>query len=296
MKLLKNMFGINTSSQDLSLQAFLQSPVATVITDLQGMILNINHSFTKLTGYSELDVKDQKMSLLKSGEHNNAFYKSFLNKLMINSSYEIEIHNRCKSGQILLMSEKIVKANCNKSSYFIITLEDITEQKKISERYQHLAMHDMLTGLPNRTLLKDRFSHALSNAVRSSKKLAILMCDLNEFKQINDTYGHNIGDFALKATAKMLQKNLRISDTISRYGGDEFVVILEQINSVKEVDNVVDTLNTIFPLKIEVRGNNFDISMSVGYSLFPQDGTTFEQLLDLADRKMYIKKDSYYGA
>ena len=245
------MFGINTSSQDLSLQAFLQSPVATVITDLQGMILNINHSFTKLTGYSELDVKDQKMSLLKSGEHNNAFYKLFLNKLMINSSYEIEIHNRCKSGQILLMSEKIVKANCNKSSYFIITLEDITEQKKISERYQHLAMHDMLTGLPNRTLLKDRFSHALSNAVRSSKKLAILMCDLNEFKQIN---------------------------------------------SVKEVDNVVDTLNTIFPLKIEVRGNNFDISMSVGYSLFPQDGTTFEQLLDLADRKMYIKKDSYYGA
>ena len=295
MKLLKKLFIKNTSSQDLSLLAFSQTPVATVLTDLEGTILNINHSFTSLTGYTPSDIKGHKMSLLKSGEYNNAFYKSFYTKLNSSKTHALEIYNRCKNDQVLLMKEKIVHIQSNGAHYYIVTLEDITEQKKQSDRFQHLAMHDMLTGLPNRTLLRDRFSHARLNATRNGKKLAILMCDLNEFKEINDTYGHNAGDVTLKSIAEKLEESLRTSDTIARYGGDEFVIILEQINNMDEVSNIINTLNSSFPLTIDTADGTFEVCLSIGYSLFPNNGTTFDQLLNSADDKMYKEKERYYG-
>lgn len=294
-KSLFSKYSKDMSSQDLSSLAFLQSPVAMLLTDDKGTILNINHSFTELMGYTKTDVIGERMSLMKSGEYNNAFYKSFYNNLNTTEKHNLEIYNRCKDGQLMLMNEQIVHISSNGHKYFIVTLEDITEQKKCSERYQYLATHDPLTGLANRMLLEDRFDHAILNATRSAKKLAILMCDLNEFKKLNDRYGHNFGDLVLQTVAKKLKDSVRINDTIARYGGDEFILILEQIEDIDEVKNVVNVLNSVFPMPLEINNEVCEIGMSIGYSCFPEEGTTFNQLTDQADAKMYVEKDRYYG-
>lgn len=285
----------DTTSQDLSALVFLQSPAAMLLIDDKGTIFNINNSFTELTGYTQIDVIGERMSLMKSGEYSNAFYKSFYNKLNETGKYNLEIYNKCKDGQLMLMNERIMHINSDGDKYFIVTLEDITEQKKLAKRYQHLATHDPLTGLANRTLLEDRFSHATLNATRSSKKLAILMCDLNEFKKINDKYGHNFGDLVLQTVAKKLKESVRDSDTVARYGGDEFILILEQLENIDEVKNVINVLNSVFPIPLEINNKVCEIGMSIGYSCFPEEGTTFNQLTDQADAKMYAEKDLYYG-
>ena len=294
-KSLFSKYSKDTSSKDLLSLAFLQNPVAMLLTNDKGTILNINHAFTQLTGYGQIDVIGECMSLMKSGEYNNAFYKSFYYKLNTAGKHNLEIYNRCKDGKIMLMNEQIVHFSSNGDKHFIVTLEDITEQKKSSARYQHLATHDPLTGLANRTLLEDRFDHAILNAKRSAKKLAILMCDLNEFKQLNDTYGHNFGDLVLQTVAKKLKESVRTSDTIARYGGDEFMLIIEQLENIDEVKNVINVLNSVFPITLEINNEVCEIGMSIGYSYFPEEGTTFNQLTDQADANMYAEKDRYYG-
>ncbi|MDB2562301.1 sensor domain-containing diguanylate cyclase [Sulfurimonas sp.] len=294
----KNMFN-NTpdyiTSENLSSLAFLQSPIAMVLTDENGTIFQINHAFTQLTGYTQSDVIDENMSLLKSGEYTHAFYRSFYEKLLKTKKHKLEIYNRCKNGELMLMSESISHITSNESHYCIVTLEDITEQKRLSERYQYLATHDPLTGLANRTLFEDRFSHATLNAARSRKKLAILMCDLNEFKQINDTFGHNFGDLVLQQTAQRLKTAVRSSDTIARYGGDEFILILENLEDVHEIDTIVNSCKASFPMSLDINNGKCEIGISIGYACFPEEGTTLEQLTSQADTKMYKEKDYFYG-
>lgn len=285
----------DTTSHDLTSLAFLQSPVATVVTDEKGTIYNVNSSFTELMGYTQRDSIGENMSILKSGEYNHSFYKTLYAELVNLNKYTIEIKNRCKDGTIRLFNECIVAIQSANKKYYVVTFEDITEQRKLSQRYQYLATHDPLTGLANRTLLQDRFDHALLNATRSGKKIAVIMCDLNEFKELNDTYGHGIGDITLQKVANKLQACVRAGDTISRYGGDEFVIILEQIKEVKEVENIINLLKMEFPYAFKINSETYEVGMSIGYSCFPEGGTTFEQLTSQADMKMYREKDLYYG-
>ena len=298
MKFLKRFFTFGKDKiepQDLSSLAFSQSPMATAVTDEKGTIANINSSFTELTGYTELDIIGENMSILKSGKHDNAFYKMFYKKINELDKYTLELENRCKDGTVLLFKASISKIQSSQTQYYIVVFEDITEQNKLSQRHQYLATHDPLTGLANRMLLNDRFNHAVYNATRSRKKLAVLMCDLNEFKQINDTYGHHVGDMTLQKVAKKLKNLVREGDTIARCGGDEFIVILEQLESVDEIEKVVNVLKFEFPLILDLDNESYEIGMSIGYSHFPQEGTTLEQLTSQADRKMYKDKDRYYG-
>ena len=279
---------------DLVSCAFNESPIASLVTTTDGKVLEVNKSFTLLMGYSSSEIVGENMSLLKSGEHDHNFYKNLWKNLKRLQNHSFEIYNRSKNNNILLVKEQIQFVTNNSQEYFIISLEDITQRKEQEQRQQHLATHDPLTGLANRALLDDRYRHAVLNAQRNHSKLGIMICDLNEFKEINDTYGHNFGDEVLKEVSLRLQRLVREGDTVARYGGDEFVVIMEQIecNNKQEIKR---TIAEKLDFSMSWNAIRCQVSVSIGYAYFPTDGTTFEQLINRADLRMYDSKRNYYG-
>lgn len=157
---------------------------------------------------------------------------------------------------------------------------------------EHLARHDALTGLPNRRMFFERLEHALANARRSAKPLAVLFVDLDHFKQLNDGLGHSLGDHVLQAVANLLRSTTRESDTVARLGGDEFVVLLEQMDEPQQVVSVVHKLHERFQLPMLIDGHEVRVQASMGVSLFPRDGDDIESLLQQADRAMYMAKEA----
>jgi len=292
---LKHIFTNHSEVQDLSSLAFVNSPTSCFIADKDGKFVEVNHSFTKLNGYTNKELIGEPLSILKSGKHNNQFYKNIWIKSLELDSYSFEIYNRCKNTNIILMLEKVAKVKSNGNTYFLVTQEDITDKKKLENRQQHLATHDPLTNLANRTLLMDRFSQAVFHAKRKHNKIAVFLCDLNEFKDVNDTYGHNFGDKVLKAVANNLRNVIRDGDTVARYGGDEFVIIVEQLKMEDEIKTILAEIKRKSTLSVEDDAVSCDVSMSIGHAIFPSDGVAFEQLINLADTRMYDAKKDYYG-
>jgi len=298
MRVINFLFG-NTSNKenmkDLSSFAFMGSPMPSFISSLDGVILNINKAFTHLTGYDKNESINKPISILKSGQHNNLFYKELWEQLLKFDTHNYEIYNRCKNGTILLMQISVTKIKHSDTNYFIVTLADITQQRKLENRQQHLATHDPLTGLANRTLLKDRFSQAILHANRNNKKVALFLCDLNDFKNVNDNYGHNFGDKVLITVANKLTSLVRDSDTVARYGGDEFIIITDNLQNEAEALDILHELKTKTTILVEDAGNSSEISMAVGHAIFPSNGTQFDQLVSIADIKMYDSKKESYG-
>ena len=294
-KFLFDRFILTTKESELSSLSFMQSPSASIILDKDANILEVNNSFCEMIGYTIKELIGQPISILKSGKHDNIFYKKLWNIFNESNKHNFEIYNKCKDGTILLMEEKIVRIVKNKEVYFMVTVDDITEQRRLLNRHQHLATHDTLTGLANRTLLNDRYSQAILNAKRNHKKLAIFLCDLNSFKEVNDTYGHNFGDVVLQKISKNLQDLVRDTDTVARYGGDEFVIIVEHIHNNDEIIEIYNQLKSKSSVHVENKSGNCDMSMSIGHACFPADGLQFEQLISIADTRMYSNKQKYYG-
>jgi diguanylate cyclase (GGDEF)-like protein/PAS domain S-box-containing protein len=292
---LNNIFSNNHQDQELISLAFMDSPIASFISDIDGKFVQVNHKFVELTGYTNKELKGESLSILKSGRHNNLFYKGLWTNARDLDNYSFEIYNRCKNGKIILVFERVQKVKIGNKTYFLVIQEDITEKKKLETRYQHLATHDPLTNLANRTLLIDRFSQAVFHAKRRQKKIALFLCDLNEFKDVNDNYGHNFGDKVLKSIAKNLQSIVRESDTVARYGGDEFVIIVEHLKTDKEILEVFQEIKLKSSIRIEDKEAISDISMSIGHAIFPSEGMEFQQLISLADTRMYENKKVYYG-
>ncbi|NOR57676.1 MAG: PAS domain S-box protein, partial [Sulfurimonas sp.] len=166
------------SFDELNSLAFLSSPIATLLVDEKGMILMVNHVFSQLTGYAKREVVGKNMSLLKSGTYNNAFYQAFWTRMSQTMQHDYEILNRCKDNTVILMRERIMRIDKGTKKYFVVTIEDITEDKKQVEKQHYLAMHDALTGLANRTLLNDRFTHTRLNTVSKGNKMGVLVCDI----------------------------------------------------------------------------------------------------------------------
>lgn len=298
MGIFKDIFSIASKQdkrEELISVAFLQSPIAMALIRSDGVVCTINDAFTSMTGYSAHEMDGQKMSILKSGEYNNTFYQSFYRQLEQYGKYSFEILNKCKDGSLKMMSEQISKVDLHHTQYYIVSFQDITQAKEVTKRYEYLATHDPLTGVANRTLLDDRFKQALRNATRSHNKVALIMCDLNEFKTINDQYGHHYGDVALQMIAKELKASVRDSDTVARFGGDEFVLVIDGVEDKEDVRKFIDKTLAKFPYTIQKDGVEFDVSLSVGYGCFPEDGTTFEQLSLQADMRMYDHKKKFYG-
>jgi diguanylate cyclase (GGDEF)-like protein/PAS domain S-box-containing protein len=175
---------------------------------------------------------------------------------------------------------------------FTGTGRDISERREAAERMRHMAHYDTLTGLPNRALFSDRLQQAIAMASRYKKRMAIMFIDLDKFKEINDTMGHKVGDLLLLEAAKRMQGCVRVSDTVARIGGDEFIVLLQDIETREDAQMVAETIRHALCQPLYLAGNNIHISSSIGISIYPEHGSSEDELVNHADDAMYAAKDA----
>ena len=265
-----------------------------LVTDLKGIIFFVNNAFLKNTGYKRSDLIGRSPHKLSKGLHDKDFFNGIWRSLRRQGSWSGEISSRSQSGKNLSewLSISVITGKSGSASHYIWVYSDIAHQKGMQERIRHLAYYDSLTSLPNRQLFSDRLSQALVSAKRHGDRLGLIFLDLDRFKNINDTLGHTIGDLVLKATAKRLKECVRQTDTLARLGGDEFTVILQEIQNNADVTPVAEKILTSFKRPFEVGEHELFISPSIGIALYPEDGTTNEDLIKHADTAMYRSKET----
>jgi diguanylate cyclase (GGDEF)-like protein/PAS domain S-box-containing protein len=268
-----------------------------VITDPEHVILRINRAFTDITGYLPEDAIGRKMSLIKSGRHSMAFYAAMWDSIQLAGSWQGEIWNRRKNGEIFpgwLTITAVVGGDGN-ITHYVGTLTDITARKAAEEKIELLAFYDPLTCLPNRRLLIDRLQQALVSSSRSGLSGALLFIDLDNFKTLNDTLGHDIGDQLLKKVAERLTASVREGDTVSRLGGDEFVVMLEDLSANAEeaatlAESVGEKILAALGHTYHLAGREHSSTPSIGVTLFAGQRESVDELLKRADLAMYQAK------
>jgi diguanylate cyclase (GGDEF)-like protein/PAS domain S-box-containing protein len=276
----------------LAATVFDSTTEAIIITDTHANIVKVNRAFTEITGYRPEEVVGKNPRLLKSGRHDVAFYESMWAALTTSGQWEGEIINRRKSGEIYPSWLTLCAVKDDKSvitNYVGISV-DITMRKESEERLSFLANHDALTRLPNRLLFGDRLQHAMARAYREVLQMGILFLDLDRFKDINDRFGHTIGDSLLQCVGERLSRHIRESDTLARWGGDEFILLLEKIHSADEVALVAQRILKVFSEPFVIDGREASITGSIGISMFPNDGREVRTLLRNADTAMYRAK------
>lgn len=273
---------------------FDNSPQAIIVCDRDNRIVAVNPAFTAITGYTAAEAIGRNPSILSSGQQDRDFYATMWQKLRASGLWQGEVWNRRKDGNVYcewLSITRINDANDNPSSYIGMFI-DITSRKEAEARVLWQAHYDMLTELPNRRLLNDRLNQAIMRAMRHGRPGAVLMIDLDHFKEINDSLGHTAGDALLVETARRLQRTVRESDTVARLGGDEFVVLLDEISSVEDARRVAEKINATLARAYRIDGHDYFISGSIGISVFPDDGRAGDDLIKHADSAMYAAKDA----
>ncbi|MFK5986627.1 MAG: EAL domain-containing protein [Pseudomonadota bacterium] len=274
-------------------RAMLHSLNSVVITDSDGFIEYVNPCFESTSGFSSDELMGKKFNQIR---HNNTpltLYKEMWSCIKKGKIWEGEIQNRKKNGQTFWNKLSIAPVTNSKGTitHFISTHHDITEHKKMEGRLNFLAYHDELTGLPNRTLLIDRFTQTCSGATRSGHRLALLVLDLDRFKNINDTLGHSTGDKVLIEIAERLNDQARGGETITRYGGDEFVVLLSDVQDSNAIAFASQRILDIISEPIEVDGRTLHVTCSLGVAIWPDNGDDLPALLSHADAAMYNAKE-----
>ncbi|XPV74742.1 MAG: EAL domain-containing protein [Desulfovibrio sp.] len=276
----------------LSAEVFEHSIEGILITDSDGVIVKVNRAFTDITGYSEEEALGQRPSLLKSNHHDPLFYERLWKSLHEKGRWEGEIWNRRKNGEAYpeWLSIGSIKDEDGRTEYYAAVFHDISESKRNEEQIRFMAYHDALTGLPNRLLLLDRLRMAINHAARQEKFVAVLFIDLDNFKNINDSLGHDIGDRLLQTVAVRLQTLAREEDTVGRIGGDEFVIVLESVDAVDDLALVCNRMLDAFQEPILLGTHELFITPSIGVSLYPDDSDNAEVLIKNADMAMYEAK------
>jgi len=272
---------------------FRDASEGMVIANAQGAIIDVNQSFTSITGYTKDEVLGKNPNILNSGRQDEAFFLRMWHSLKESGRWQGEIWNRRKNGDIYpewLSISRIDNAE-GKPFNYVAVFSDISSLKESERKLYHLAHHDPLTGLPNRLLMTARLEHALKQSKRNPTHLALMFIDLDRFKNVNDSYGHALGDQLLVNVARRLTSHLRSGDTIARIGGDEFVVLLEQLEQADQAatlaQSCIDTLSRPFALASQ----EIFITPSIGIALFPEDGSDADTLLKHADIAMYRSKE-----
>jgi diguanylate cyclase (GGDEF)-like protein/PAS domain S-box-containing protein len=292
----RNVNQVRESEKQLRLSArvFVNSMEAIVITDTDNNIIQVNKAFTEITGYSHEEVIGKNPRILKSGAQGPDFYREMWEILLRTGSWQGELMDRRKSGEIYpkWLSITVVRNEKGDITNYIALFSDITERKASYERIQHLAHFDALTNLPNRALLNDRLELAIAEAKRYQKKLAIVFLDLDRFKNVNDSLGHHAGDVLLQAVAERLKSCVREIDTVSRLGGDEFVILLNGITDTNDVANVAQKVVNIIALSFNLDGHEVHIGTSIGIGIYPDNGQDSPTLFKNADAAMYHAKES----
>ena len=272
--------------------AFENINEGVIVTDADQRILEINQAFTDITGYQLEDVIYKTPKILSSGLETAEFYQEFWSELKSNGHWSGEIRNKRKSGEVFTewLSVKCVYDDSGELKNYVAILSDISKLKEAEEKLRHLAHHDTLTNLPNRLFFQDRLDQALSQASRHRKRLGLLFLDLDNFKNINDTLGHQVGDELLKKVADRLFHSLRRHDVIARHGGDEFLVLIEDMVEPIELRRITDNIQNSLSSPVHLDNLEFNISVSIGISIYPENGLTRDSLLRNADAAMYEAK------
>ncbi|MCK9606157.1 MAG: EAL domain-containing protein [Methylomonas sp.] len=264
-----------------------------MVTDAETRILVVNRAFCQLTGYSADEVLGQSPQLLKSGRQDEGFYKTMWSDINDTGYWQGEIWNRRKNGEVYpqLLSISAVCNEYQQVTHYVSVFSDISQLKNAVNRLDHLAHHDPLTNLPNRLLLCARLGHCIEVSSRDRKSAALLMLDLDRFKDVNDSFGHLAGDELLQQVAARLTSRLRGVDTVTRLGGDEFALLLEDLSHPQDAalvaNEIIEALSDPWYLS---NGAEVRIGASIGISLFPGHGQTSEELLQHADAALYLAK------
>jgi diguanylate cyclase (GGDEF)-like protein/hemerythrin-like metal-binding protein/PAS domain S-box-containing protein len=263
-----------------------------IVTDEKHVILRVNRSFTAITGYGAGDVIGKTPKVLQSGRHDKEFYRRMRASLADKSFWQGEIWNRRKSGEIYpeWLTITVVKSETG-NIHYVGVFSDISKRKAYEEKISYMAFHDKLTGLPSRELFYDRLSLAMSRVRRKQDRLALLFVDLDGFKEVNDNFGHEIGDEVLRVTASRLAECVREEDTAARVGGDEFAVVVNGIenpgDAILVAEKIISSLSA--PIRLGA-GQECGIGASIGIAVYPENGVEIDRLLSAADSAMYAAK------
>lgn len=276
----------------LTAQIFETTLEGISVTDTNGTIQSVNPAFSRITGYSAEEVQGKNPRILKSDRHDADFYTSMWQSITEKGSWEGEIWNRRKSGETYpeWLSINAIHDDIGQVQNYVAVFTDITEIKTKEEKIEYQAFHDPLTELPNRNLLNDRLEIAIARSSRSGKRLALVFIDLDRFKIINDSLGHITGDYLLIEVSKRLQTCIRDEDTIARIGGDEFVILLSEIDDINDITTVTDRIIETFSEPVIIDMHELFVTPSIGISLYPDDGTTAPEIFKNADIAMYESK------
>jgi diguanylate cyclase (GGDEF)-like protein/PAS domain S-box-containing protein len=285
---------LRTDEQMRKLSSALeQTADAVMITDRQGIIEYVNPGFEKTTGYSRDEAVGQTPRLVKSDKQGAGFYKKLWQTILDGEVFSEVFVNRRKDGSLYYEEKTItpLKNSAGAVTHFVATGKDVSERMQAQERMQHMAQHDALTELPNRMLFLDRLKQALARARWHKRLVAVLFVDLDRFKTINDTLGHDVGDRLLQALAERFTASVREGDTVARFGGDEFVMLLDDVASEKDIGVVAQKVLDALTPPFRIDGQSLYVTASIGVSLYPNDGEDSGTLLKNADIAMYRAKE-----
>ena len=278
----------------LQARIFENSEESILITDIDRRILSVNPAFCKITGYAENEVVGQAQEFLRSAKHPTSFYEDIWAHVDREGNWQGEVWGRRKNGEDFpgWASISLVRNRDGQISHYFSMFTDITDRKRAEERIHYLAYYDDLTGLPNRSLLNKLIDQALVEARRNRLHGAVLFIDLNRFKPINDSLGHDVGDRLLKQVAERLRDAVRAEDVVARIGGDEFVVGLFDITRREHAAVVAQKLLAALDPPFWVEEHELKAGAAIGISIYPRDGFDTESLLRMADIAMYRAKQS----
>jgi len=276
-----------------------ESQEAMLVTDANQVILKVNRAFTEVTGYSAEEAVGKTPSLLNSGRQSQVFYEELWQTLTQKNYWQGEIWNRRKNGEIYpeWLTITAVLDDGGQVTNYVATFSDITKRKQSEDEIRYLAFYDQLTSLPNRRLLQDRLRHALAGGARSHHQGALLLIDLDHFKTLNDTLGHDIGDLLLQEVAQRLVTCVREGDTVARLGGDEFVVMLEGLSATpgeaaNQTEVVGEKVLAALNQPYQLAGYEHHSTPSIGAVLFTDQHDSVDDLLKQADLAMYQAKSA----
>ena len=278
----------------LATNVFKHSFEGVVVTDRHGNITDVNGAYFEITGYTREELLGQNPRILSSGRHDKTFFDTLWNTLLINGKWNGEIWNRRKNGAIFPQNISIstIYDEVGDIRYFVAVFADISAQKQNEAQLTHLAYYDPLTQLPNRMKFMMQLKQEVRRAKQLNLQLATVMIDVDLFKHINDSFGHSIGDEMLVELAKRLRSQVEEQDVLSRIGGDEFVVLITDINSGEEATLATNQLRQVFDQPFIVStGDHLRLTASMGVSLYPNDGQDADTLLRNADAAMYCAKN-----
>jgi diguanylate cyclase (GGDEF)-like protein/PAS domain S-box-containing protein len=272
---------------------FEHSDEAILITDAEARILTINPAFSRASGYALEEVRGKNPRIFSSGRHDKVFYREMWESMQRLGTWSGEIWDRHKDGHVYpkWMKVLVIQDEDQEVAYYLAISTDISARKEAEENIRHLAYYDILTGLPNRTLLHDRINQQLAAAHRDQQTFALLFIDLDRFKYINDSMGHAMGDQLLQSVANRIVNVVREGDTVSRIGGDEFVILLREADADGAAHVAQSILNILQKNPHEVASMRITVQASIGISLYPENGHDIGTLIKHADVAMYRAKE-----